>query len=263
MLTIGCFDSGFGGLTVAREIRRQMPFANIEYYGDNARIPYAPLPASEIARYSRQIIDFLGSRGVDEVIVACNTVTAAAIDELENAYPFPVVGIIAPGAEAALATTKNRRIGVVATQFTTDQKAYAKVIQKIDPGAVVIGQACSMFTTLVEANKINSPEAAEWAAKYLATYKDADIDTLVLGCTHYPVMIEHIKRNIDPRIVIVDPAVATVQKAIRLLGDKANEKAGGTPTNHFYTSGDPALFESLGSFIFGAPTGTVGQVVFT
>ncbi|MGI6632828.1 MAG: glutamate racemase [Bacillota bacterium] len=262
MVTVGLFDSGMGGLTVAREVRRQMPYANIEYYGDNGRVPYAPLPREEIARYSRQIVDFLGTKNVDLVIIACNTATAAALESLEGQYPFPVIGVIGPGAEAALAATKNKRIGVIATQFTTDNRAYAKVIEKIDPEATVIGQACPMFTTLVEADKVDSPEAAHFAAEYLSVYKDKDIDTLVLGCTHYPIMIDHVKRNISPKVSIVDPAVATVKQAKDLLQGKAADSSGGSPQYRFYTSGDPVLFEKLGSSIFGAPTGTVEKVTF-
>ncbi len=262
MATIGLFDSGMGGLTVAREVRRQMPCANIEYYGDNGRVPYAPLPRETIERYSRQIVDFLATKQVDLVIIACNTATAAALSALSGTYPFPVVGVIQPGAEAALATSKNKRIGVVATQFTTDNRAYAKAIEKVDKSAVVIGQACPMFTTLVEADKVDSPESARYAEEYLAAFKGQDIDTLVLGCTHYPVMIDHIKRNIAPEVAIVDPAVETVRRAKALLGPKAEECSGAPPRYAFYTSGDPKLMEKLGSTIFGAPTGNVERVVF-
>jgi glutamate racemase len=262
VVTIGLFDSGMGGLTVAREVRRQMPGANIEYYGDNGRVPYAPLSRETIQKYSRQIADFLGTKQVDLVIIACNTATAAALDSLVGTYPFPIIGVIQPGAEAALAATKNKRIGVIATQFTTDNRAYAKVIEKIDPSAVVIGQACPMFTTLVEADKVDSPESARFAEEYLSVYKGQDIDTLVLGCTHYPIMIEYVKRNISPKVQIVDPAVETVQRAKALLSGKTGGSEGKAPRYRFYTSGDPVLFEKLGSSIFGAPTGKVERVVF-
>jgi glutamate racemase len=262
MVRIGLCDSGLGGLTIAREVRRQMPNASIEFYGDNGRNPYGPRPREEIVRFTRQMIDFLAKKHVDGVIIACNTATAAALQDVRDAYPFPVIGPIEPGAKAALAASKNKKIGVIATPFTTKMAAYANEIGKIDGDAKVLAQACAEFTLLVESGRVETPEAAIAAENYLSVYKDSGIDTLVLGCTHYPVMIEHVKKNISPDVRIVDPAVETVRLLISLLGSKYDPKEAARPSFHFYTSGDTELFERLGSAIMGMPTGKVEKVVF-
>ncbi len=260
MVTIGLFDSGVGGLTVAREVRRQIPCANMEYYGDSSRVPYAARSCDEITVFSKQIVDFLATKGVDLVIIACNTATAAALSSVQGNYPFPVLGIIESGAEAALAVTRNKKIGVIATQFTIDNRAYERTIKTLDPEAEVIGQACPMFTTLIEAGKAESPEAAHYTAKYLSTYANTNIDTLVLGCTHYPIMLEHITKNINPKVEIVDPAVEAVRKAKTLLESKIHEPCNGVPRYCFYTSGEPELFQRLGSKVFGIPLGETTKV---
>jgi glutamate racemase len=255
-------DSGLGGLTVAREVMRQIPCADIEFYGDNGRNPYGPLPQSEIVRYTKQILDFLATKNVDIAIIACNTATAAALEDVKNSYAFPVIGVIEPGARAALVATKNKKIGVIATPFTTNTKAYARVISGLDSSATVIGQACPQFTLLVESGRVETPEAAAAAAEYMQVYKGSGIDTLVLGCTHYPVMIEHVKRNIEPGVTIVDPAIETVKLAISLLGEKANGCSCCKPVYKFYTSGDPELFAKLGTSITGYNIQDVDKVVF-
>jgi glutamate racemase len=261
MLTLGLFDSGFGGLTVAREVVRQMPYANIEYFGDSGRAPYGERSQDEILRFSRQIIDFLGNKGVDLVIIACNTATAAALDQVVSKYSFPIVGVIEPGAKAALDITRNKHIGVIATKFTTENGAYPRAIKKIDSEAAVISQACPLFCPLVEAGKANSPELETVAAEYLSVYKNTDIDTLVLGCTHYPLLVDSIERNLPSGVELVDPAVATVKKSIALLAEKVTNTRQNKPNYRFYTSGDPVRFQALGSQFFGRPTGPIEKVV--
>ena len=285
--TIGLFDSGFGGLTVAREVRRQMPQANIEYYGDNGRAPYGPRTREEIVRMTRQCVDFLATKNLDLLIIACNTATAAALDELTGPYPFPVLGVIGAGVDAAIATTRNNKVGVIATQFTIESEAHKNAIQKAHPEMTVIGKACPSFTPLVEAGKAESPEAERDAKEYLSVYQDSGIDTLVLGCTHYPFLLDVVKRNVPAGVTFVDPAVETVKQAIALLSERGvcvqtdeqedldnrvcscpEESEHATcscepaPTYHFYTSGDPVHFEKHGSRFFGTPTGPVKKVSF-
>lgn len=265
--TVGLFDSGFGGLTVAREVRRQMPRANIEYYGDNGRAPYGPRTREEITRMTRQCVDFLATKNVDILIIACNTATAAALDELSGVYPFPVIGVISPGVEAATATTRNGKVGVIATQFTIESEAHKKAIQQANPEISVIGKACPSFCPLVEAGKAESPEMDRDAKEYLSVYKGSGIDTLVLACTHYPLLVDTIKRHVPEGVTFVDPAVETVKQAIAILAERGFDvwsdeprPSEPAPTYNFYTSGDPAHFERLGSQFFGAPTGKVQQV---
>ncbi len=261
MATIGLFDSGMGGLTVAREVMRQVPSASIEYYGDNGRSPYGPRHREEIIGFSKQIADFLACKNIDLLIIACNTATAAALDSLFGKYDFPVIGVIGPGAQAASVVSKNKRIGVLATQFTTDSKVYVREIQKHDQDAVVIGQACPMFVTLVEAGHTDGPEVDKYAKEYVSVFAGTGIDTLVLGCTHYPVLIDHIKRHISPDVSIVDPAFETVREAKSLLAGKLSDLQDTPPQYRFYTSGDPSLFEQVGSRIFGAPLGNVEKML--
>jgi len=291
MTTIGLFDSGFGGLTVAREVRRQMPCANIEYYGDNGRAPYGSRTRDEIVRMTRQCVDFLASKDLDLLIIACNTATVAAFDQLTGKYPFPVIGVIEAGVNAAIATTKNNKVGVIATQFTIQSEAHKKAIQEANPEIDVIGKACPSFCPLIEAGVADSPEMDRDAREYLSVYKDSGIDTLVLACTHYPLIADTIRRHIPDGVAVVDPAVETVKQAIGVLKERGvvvqtcepaapgretssrreelereSERRDGScecaPTYHFYTSGDPVHFEKLGSRFFGAPTGKVQQVKF-
>jgi glutamate racemase len=261
-LKIGLFDSGLGGLTVVREVKRQLPEASVEFLGDNGRNPYGPRPREEIVRFSRQILDFLAEKGIDLAIIACNTATAAALSEVQEAYPFPVLGVIEPGARAALAVSKNRRIGVIGTQFTIESGAYNRTLQGLDPGVQVLGQACPLFTPLVEQGKTTGPEVEAAAREYLETFRGSGIDTLVLGCTHYPVLLDVIRRHLDPGIIIVDPAAATVAQAKSILETKAAPQAFTPPTYRFYTSGEPELFARLGSNILGQLLEHVERVAF-
>lgn len=261
-MKIGLFDSGLGGLTVVREVKRQLPQASVEFYGDNGRNPYGPLPKETIVQFSRQILDFLTAKGIDLGIIACNTATAAALEEVKVQYPFPVLGVIEPGAKAALAATKNNKIGVIGTQFTITSGAYAHILRKMQPQVEVFGQACPLFTTLVEQGQQESEAADAAAREYLSNFHGTGIDTLVLGCTHYPVLLNVIHRYVEPGVTIVDPAVETVAAAKAILGDKVGDEKATPPTYKFYTSGDPDLFARLGANILGMALDSVENVVF-
>jgi glutamate racemase len=261
VVTIGLFDSGLGGLTVVREVKKQLPGANVEFYGDNGRNPYGPLSKEKIVEYSRQILDFLSTKGIDLAIIACNTATAAALDEVKDAYPFPVLGVIEPGARGAIAVTNNKKVGILGTQFTVESGAYDRVLKSMDPEIQVFGQACPLFTPYVEQGKQDSEEADQATADYLSNLKGTGIDTLVLGCTHYPVLINVIRRHMEAGVSIVDPAVETVAQAKELLKDKISAAAITAPSYRFYTSGDPALFARLGANILGESLDHVERVV--
>lgn len=261
MMRVGLFDSGFGGLTVVREVKRQLPGANVEFYGDNGRAPYGPMPKEQIVAYVRQILDFLATKNIDIAIIACNTATAAAWEEVKDEYSFPVLGVIEAGVRGALAVTKNEKVGVVATEFTIKSEAYKTGILAKAPKAEVIGQACPKFTLLVEAGKTSGPEVDEAVKGYLKTFEGTGIDTLVLGCTHYPVLLETIERYIGPGVTVVDPAVEAVAEAKSLLEAKGLVADPGSPVYNFYTSGDPELFAKVGSTILGWPIDKVEKVV--
>ena len=183
MVTIGLFDSGFGGLTVVRELNKQLPGAGVEFYGDNGRAPYGPLSREQITGYVRQILDFLSNKNIDAAIMACNTATAAAFDRVKDKYSFPLLGVIEPGIKGAQAATRTKKIGVVATQFTIKSGAHKLGIQSLDPAVEVIGQACPQITQLVESGLTAGPEVDKAVSGYLGKFEGSGIDTLVLGCT--------------------------------------------------------------------------------
>lgn len=261
MATVGLFDSGFGGLTVVREVKRQLPGVNIRFYGDNSRIPYGPLPKETIVRYTRQILDFLAGKNIDIAIIACNTATSASLEEVKDEYPFPVLGVIKPGIKGALAATRNNKIGVVATEFTIGSGAHKQGLKAANPKAEVIGQACPQITLLVEAGKTSGPEVEAAVSGYLKNFKGTGIDTLVLGCTHYPVLEDTIRNYVDQNVTIIDPAVETVAEAKEWLQKKGLVTDCVSPSYKFYTSGDPELFTQVGTIILGWPIDNVEKVV--
>lgn len=185
---IGVFDSGVGGLTVAREIMRNLPSEKIVYFGDTARVPYGGKSRENIIRYSRQIIHFLMEQQVKAIVIACNTASAFALEAVRDEFDVPILGVIEPGARVAAAETKNKRVGVIGTVGTVDSGIHASYLKKLDPEITVIGKACPLFVPLVEEGWLHDPVTAEVTARYLQEFKDKDVDTLILGCTHYPLI---------------------------------------------------------------------------
>ena len=177
---IGVFDSGVGGLTVAREITRQLPNESIVYFGDTARVPYGSKSQNTIIRYSRQIVHFLRTKDVKAIVVACNTASAFALDTIEKELDIPVIGVVKPGAMAAIETTKNKRIGIIGTEGTIKSKLYTEYIRSIDPEIIVIGKACPLFCPLVEEGMLHDEVTDEIARRYLDELKEQNIDSLIL-----------------------------------------------------------------------------------
>jgi len=259
MAIVGLFDSGLGGLTVACQVRKQIPEAKIEFYGDNGRNPYGPLSQKTIVEYSKQILDFLAEKGVDLAIIACNTATAAALDVVKNKYNFPVLGMIEPGSRAALRESKNKRIGVLGTEFTIKSGAYDKALKRLNKEVEIYGQACPKFTLLVEQGKVKGQETEEAVSGYLSELEDVGIDTLILGCTHYPVLIGIIENYLGENVKVIDPAVEVVVEAKTKLADVLGDITG-EPEFNFYTSGDPETFKEFGENILGGPIKKVEKV---
>ncbi|UCG38599.1 MAG: glutamate racemase [bacterium] len=212
MIKLGIFDSGIGGLTVYREIRKALPGADIHYFGDTARVPYGTKSAQTVTHFSMQIALYLDGRGVDTVIVACNTASAYALDALRNALRIPVFGVIAPGAEAAVKATRNGLIGVIGTRGTISSGAYQRAICELDPAARVVASPCPLFVPLVEEGWLVEPITQEVAIKYLTPHMEAGVDTLVLGCTHYPMLKEVISMVMGGEVVLIDSAQETASK---------------------------------------------------
>lgn len=208
---IGIFDSGVGGLTVFREVARNLPSENLIYLGDSARVPYGTKSPATVERYTREAAEFLLARNIKMLVVACNTATAAALPLLRATLKVPVIGVVDPGAEAAVAATRGR-IGVIATEGTVRSKAYTRAIQAIAPDVEVIESACPLFVPLVEEGWSNTRVAREVAEVYLAPLLDCGIDTLVLGCTHYPLLRNTIEQVVGAQVTIVDSAETTARK---------------------------------------------------
>lgn len=260
MASIGLIDSGLGGLTVLRQVFKQMPMLNTEYFGDCMNNPYGPKDKDEIIQFVRQILSFLSEKNIKLAILACNTATAAALDIVKTEFDFPILGIIEPGARAALKATENKKIGVIGTEFTIKSKAYEKAIKSLDDETKIISQACPPFCNLVEAGKISGKKVEDTVQKYISKYSKTKIDTLVLGCTHYPVLAPVIKKFLSPDITIVDPAVEVIAETKLLLKDKIDHNTKKIYHN-FYTSGKTSSFSSLGEPILGRPIRSVKEVI--
>jgi glutamate racemase len=241
---IGVFDSGVGGLTVWQEIRRQLPNESIVYFGDTARLPYGDRSPSEITAFVRQILRWFETRSIKMAIAACNTSSALALENVRQEFPFPILGIILPGARAAV--RKGRRIGVIATTATIKSEAYLQAIHEIDPHVQVWQVACPDFVPLIEANRIDDPYTYKTAENYLQPLLNADIDTLIMGCTHYPHLAHIFREILPPHVQLVDPAkylVTAAAQELDMLGQKNN--LGHAPNLGFWVSGNPRQFAQL------------------
>lgn len=217
---IGVFDSGIGGLTVMKEIMHQIPDEKIIYFGDTARVPYGNKSQETVTKFSRQIVHFLESQQVKAIVVACNTASAYALDTLVTETDVPIIGVVEPGAKAASEATKNGKIGIIATAATISSKIYTTYIKGINQNADVVEKACPLFVPLVEEGLWRDPVTDEIARRYLTELIDIDIDTLVLGCTHYPLIRETIGKIMGDRVTLVNPAYETAKELKELLSAK-------------------------------------------
>ncbi len=214
---IGVFDSGVGGLTVAREVMRQLPGERIVYFGDTARVPYGSKSKETVTKYSEQIVRFLRDQGVKAIVVACNTASAYAMDTIEREVDIPIVEVVRPGAKVAAKATDNGRIGVIGTEGTINSGIYSRYIKEIKPEAEVVGRACPLFVPLVEEGLWQDPVTDEIAKRYLGELKDIGIDTLILGCTHYPLIRETVGRIMGEGVKLVNPAYETARRLKEVL----------------------------------------------
>lgn len=248
---IGIFDSGVGGLTVVRELAHQLPHESIVYYGDTARVPYGSKSPATVCRYSGEILEFLLGQGVKAVVVACNTATAHALAAMRERSPVPVLGVIQPGARAAAAATRTRRIGVIGTVGTIRSRAYEHAIAAVAPDAEVIARACPLFVPLIEEGWSDTEVAYLVAREYLAPIAHTGADTVVLGCTHYPLMKRVIGEVIGRPVRLVDSGAETAAETARLLSAAGLLAPDGTPQRRFVVSDDPAPFLALARRFLG------------
>ncbi|SFE77420.1 glutamate racemase [Peptostreptococcus sp. D1] len=216
---IGVFDSGLGGLTVLKEINRYLPNEDTIYFGDTARVPYGPRSKETIIKYTFQAINFLKSKEVKAIVIACNTATARALVEAKESYDIPIIGVIDAGARAAVKTTKNKKVGIIGTAGTINSKAYNKAVKSIDKKIQVIGKACPLFVPLVEEGWANKEISSTAAHMYLDSLIERGVDSLVLGCTHYPILKRTIGEAVGADIKLINPAKETALDLKKKLED--------------------------------------------
>ncbi|MGA7615868.1 MAG: glutamate racemase [Thermoanaerobaculia bacterium] len=246
---IGIFDSGVGGLTVFREIARALPHEPLIYLGDTARVPYGTKSVETVRRYAREAAGFLLERGIGMLVVACNTATAAALPDLASELPVPVIGVIEPGARSAV-TVSRGRVGVIATEGTVRSGAYGKAIRQVAPETEVLEAACPLFVALAEEGWANTRVAREVAEVYLRPLVDAGIDTLVLGCTHYPILRGTIQSVVGDGITIVDSAETTARAVRERFLMERTETRGAHPSYRFLVTDSEERFRKIaGEFL--------------
>jgi glutamate racemase len=249
---IGIFDSGIGGLTVARAVFEQLPSESTVYFGDTARVPYGPKSPETVRRYSLEILRWLLEQRVKAVVIACNTSTAHALEALQKESPVPVIGVIEPGAAAAASAGGDRPIGVIGTAGTIASNAYAKAIRRARPEARVEQRACPLFVPLVEEGWFDHPAADLIAREYLAPLTAAQVSTLVLGCTHYPLLKPLLQRVMGPGVRLIDSGEETARVVAAAIRERGLEAPNGSPGTHrFVVSDDEARFRQVGARFIG------------
>lgn len=258
---IGVFDSGVGGLTVFKEILQQLPGEELIYLGDTARVPYGTKSPATVLRYALEAAEFLVAQQVKMLVVACNTASSVALPELERRFQLPVFGVIEPGARKAVAMTRKGRIGVVGTEGTIKSGAYTRAIHALNPTIEVFTAACPLFVPLAEEGWAEHAVAHLTAAEYLAPLIRQGIDTLVLGCTHYPLLKATLRRVLGDSVVLVDSAEETARMVAGLLWERQLTRSGDAPRSpRFFVTDVPARFQRVGGDFLGAPLEAVTQI---
>ncbi|MFA7534023.1 MAG: glutamate racemase [Tissierellaceae bacterium] len=258
---IGVFDSGIGGLTVLKEIIEQLPGEDIVYLGDTARIPYGTRSKETVIKYVLESFEFLMSKNIKAIVIACNTASSLALKEARERFDIPILGVVEPGAKAAVGSTKNNTIGVIGTEGTINSGSYDKTIRELLPTAEIIGIPCPLFVPIVEEGWENTDVAYITAQKYLLELKEHNIDTLVLGCTHYPVLRYTIGKVLGDKVTLVNPAYETAKltkntlKELNLLNEKLDEGI-----YKYCVSDDPEKFKRIGGNLIRKQIGTVEKV---
>ena len=255
---IGLIDSGVGGLTVLKEFIRQLPNENLIYLGDTARCPYGPRPMEEVRRFTWEMANFLLEHKIKMLIIACNTATAAVLEEMREKLPIPVLGVIQPGARAAIDVSKNRNIGIIGTAGTIKSKAYNKALLNIHPKVHLESLACPKFVPLVESGEWNSSIAKKIVAETLKPLKNRSMDTLILRCTHYPLLKEPISNYMGSYVTVISSGEETAREASVLLEHSGMlNMANDHPSYRFYTTGSRRIFKSIAYSWLGETVETV------
>lgn len=249
---VGIFDSGAGGLTVASSILKRLPGEHIIYLGDDARGPYGPRERDEVRGFAHEITEYLLGFGVKLVVVACNSATAAALAELQRDYEIPIVGVVGPGVRAALRRSMSRRVGVIGTTLTIESGLYERELRRLDPSIEIFSQACPEFVEFVERNEVYGERIGAIARGYLEPMVEAGVDTVILGCTHYPLLEDLLLEVVGPGVRLVSSADETAAEVSDILDRLGWLREGGQPgRHHFLTTGDEARSTELGRRFLG------------
>ena len=260
---IGVFDSGIGGLTVAQEITRLLPNEQLVYFGDTARVPYGTKSREAVVRFSKDNTDVLLKHNVKIVVVACNTSTSWALNILKREYALPIIGVIEPGSRRALELSRKKRIGVIATQSTVASRKYEETILRMNPRAKVFQKACPLFVPLVEEGWLDHPVTEDVAQEYLAGIRKNDVDTLILGCTHYPLLKPVLQKVMGPNVTLVDSAIETAREVRALLESENLMRQSKHPPKHeFLVSDEPEHFRIVAKRFLGHDLTKVKRVLF-
>ncbi len=252
-LSLGMFDSGIGGLTVLKEVRKLLPHEHIVYLGDTARVPYGNRSAAAVTRYSLENARFLLSKGIKMLIVACNTSSAIALPVLKKRLPVPVVGVIEPPSREAVAATRTKRIGVIGTRATIGSRAYERTIGRLDPSAQVVSRACPLFVPIVEEGLEADEIAKLTVEKYLGDFSRLSIDVLVMGCTHYPILEKRIRSLLGKGVYIVNTGKETAAEVRRVLEKNGALRASGKGGCDYFVTDAPDKLSDLGGRVLGEP----------
>lgn len=257
---IGIFDSGFGGLTVLKEIKKILPGEKVYYFGDTARLPYGSKSRESIVNYSQEIAEFLKTKDIKALIIACNTASAMALEALQGKYDFPVIGVIGAGSRGALKVSSGGKIGVIGTKGTVNSGVYEKKLKKIKSGVEVYSNSCPLFVPLVEEGMIEDEVTEMMIERYLSSFKGR-VDSLILGCTHYPILEGAIRRYLmGTGIEVVNPAIEVAQELKKLL-EGQNQLSGETVIHdEFYVSDSPNHFRELGEMFLGSEIEEVQKI---
>ncbi len=257
---IGVFDSGVGGLTVFRELAAALPDETLVYLGDTARVPYGTKSAETVRRYAVEASHFLRRQDVKMMVVACNTVSSVAMDAVAWEAGVPALGVIVPGAQRAVESSRTGRIGVIGTRATVGSGAYTRAIHELKPGAEIHAQACPLFVPLAEEGWTDNDVTLRVAREYLKPLKDAKVDTVVLGCTHYPLLKHVIARVLGARVVLVDSAeaiAAAIRERLAREADLAAGRRGEPPAHRFFVTDVPEPFEAVAARFLGGEVGRI------
>lgn len=245
---IGIIDSGVGGLTVAKEIMRQLPHEQIAYLGDTARCPYGPRSPKEVLKFTWEITQFLMEKQIKMLVIACNTATAVALEEIRAELRIPVLGVIHPGARTAIKNTVNYQIGIIGTEGTIKSGAYEQALKSINRKTQVVSLACPKFVPLVESSEFNGPVAKRVVTETLAPLKNQGLDTLILGCTHYPLLEPLIKQVMGDEVNVISSGEETAREVSTILHHNGIlNLSGEEPVHEFYTTGSKKIFSEIAS----------------